>query len=140
MSIKQVIIVRLDLKMPLGKIAAQCAHAGRRFLTQSLKTDEEDDRARPAICLACVPHDIDLEYTEQEWIDNDHETTIVLGVETADQYHAIALAAHNGGLKVHKIEDCGRTVFKGVPTYTVLAIGPDDAERIDVITGHLNLL
>jgi hypothetical protein len=34
----------------------------------------------------------------------------------------------------------GRTEFGGVPTKSCLAMGPDEYERIDAITGHLKLL
>jgi PTH2 family peptidyl-tRNA hydrolase len=44
------------------------------------------------------------------------------------------------GLEVHLITDNGKTEFHGEPTRTCLAIGPDDAEKIDAITGRLQLL
>lgn len=53
------------------------------------------------------------------------------------EIHDKAVAA---GLEVHLITDSGRTEFHGQPTRTCLAIGPDLAEKIDEITGHLQLL
>jgi PTH2 family peptidyl-tRNA hydrolase len=53
------------------------------------------------------------------------------------EIHDKAVAA---GLEVHLITDSGRTEFHGEPTRTCLAIGPDEADRIDDITGHLQLL
>jgi PTH2 family peptidyl-tRNA hydrolase len=53
------------------------------------------------------------------------------------QIHDKALEA---GLEVHLITDSGRTEFHGQPTRTCLAIGPDEADRIDAITGQLQLL
>ena len=44
------------------------------------------------------------------------------------------------GLEVHLITDSGRTEFHGQSTRTCLAIGPDDALKIDRVTGHLELL
>jgi PTH2 family peptidyl-tRNA hydrolase len=44
------------------------------------------------------------------------------------------------GLEVHLITDSGRTEFHGKPTRTCLAIGPDDASKIDLVTGDLELL
>ncbi len=44
------------------------------------------------------------------------------------------------GLEVHLITDSGRTEFHGRPTRTCLAIGPDDASKIDQVTGNLELL
>jgi PTH2 family peptidyl-tRNA hydrolase len=44
------------------------------------------------------------------------------------------------GLEVHLITDSGRTKFQGQPTRTCLVIGPDDVSKIDLVTGHLELL
>ena len=44
------------------------------------------------------------------------------------------------GLEVHLITDSGKTEFHGQPTRTCLAIGPDETEKIDPVTGHLELL
>ena len=48
--------------------------------------------------------------------------------------------AISAGLQVHLITDSGKTEFHGQPTRTCLAIGPDDAAKIDAVTGHLELL
>ena len=48
--------------------------------------------------------------------------------------------ALEAGLEVHLITDSGRTEFHGQPTQTRLAIGPDEADKIDAVTGHLQLL
>jgi peptidyl-tRNA hydrolase, PTH2 family len=50
--------------------------------------------------------------------------------------HEAALAR---GLRSHLIRDSGRTEFSGVPTLTALAIGPDIADTIDQVTGHLTI-
>ena len=44
------------------------------------------------------------------------------------EIHDKALAA---GLEVHLITDSGKTEFHGEPTNTCLAIGPDEADKID---------
>jgi PTH2 family peptidyl-tRNA hydrolase len=59
------------------------------------------------------------------------------GEEELTEIHDIALQA---GLEVHLITDSGETEFHGEPTNTCLAIGPDEAEKIDAITGDLQLL
>ena len=53
---------------------------------------------------------------------------------------AIRDLASQQGLEVHMITDTGKTEFHGVPTNTCLAIGPDEASKIDAITGGLKLL
>ena len=47
--------------------------------------------------------------------------------------------AREAGLLVHLITDRGLTEFGGVPTRTCLAIGPDYDDRIDPVTGDLEL-
>jgi len=44
------------------------------------------------------------------------------------------------GLPCSIITDAGDTEFHGVPTKTTVGIGPDESEKIDVITGNLKLL
>ncbi len=57
--------------------------------------------------------------------------------EELREIHDKAVAA---GLEIHLITDSGKTEFHGQPCNTCLAIGPDDTEKIDEITGHLQLL
>jgi len=47
--------------------------------------------------------------------------------------------AREKGVVTARITDSGKTEFGGVPTNTVVAIGPDHPEIIDSITGHLKL-
>ena len=42
-------------------------------------------------------------------------------------------------LEVHLIPDSGKTGFHSEPTNTCLAVGSDEAEKIDTVTGHLKL-
>ncbi len=111
---KQVILVRKDLKMPFGKACAQVAHA-------SIHAALDSDRRK-----------VDA------WMD-DGGKKVVLRVDSLAElrkYHRLALKA---GLKVALIKDAGRTFFKA-PTITCLGIGPDDEERIDAVTGGLRML
>ncbi|MBN8603504.1 MAG: hypothetical protein J0M26_20885 [Planctomycetes bacterium] len=52
---------------------------------------------------------------------------------------AIQDSAIELGLEVHWITDNGRTEFHGEPTRTRLAIGPDEALKINQVTGQLAL-
>ena len=61
-------------------------------------------------------------------------------VESEDDLTEIHDKAVDAGLEVHLITDSGKTECHGQPTNTCLAIGPDDAEKIDEITGDLILL
>jgi PTH2 family peptidyl-tRNA hydrolase len=132
--IKQVIVVRKDLNMGKGKLAAQVAHASMAFLTSRLHRETTG----PAILLDHVPHRIKLQYVEQDWIDNSF-TKVVLWCNDEAEFHMLAERADQANLCVHKIQDEGRTEFEG-PTWTAFAIGPDESEVIDHITGHLKLV
>ena len=57
-----------------------------------------------------------------------------------DELMAIHDKATQLGLEVHLITDSGRTEFHGQPTRTCLAIGPDECNKVDQVTGHLELL
>ncbi len=48
--------------------------------------------------------------------------------------------AKQRGLTAELIIDSGFTEFNGVPTKTCIAVGPNRAEDIDRVTGHLKLL
>ena len=65
---------------------------------------------------------------------------VCVRVNSEEELMDIHDKAKAAGLEVHLITDSGRTEFKGVPTKTCLAIGPDEAEKIDTITGELTLL
>lgn len=110
---KQVIIVREDLNMPHGKLAAQVAHGS---VTNILNTTAED---------------------VYEWFNNS-QPKVVLGVGSLTGLMKYAALASQAGLCVNVITDEGRTVFNE-PTATCCAIGPAPIEAIDAITGRLRL-
>jgi PTH2 family peptidyl-tRNA hydrolase len=61
-------------------------------------------------------------------------------VDSEEELMSIVKAAEQVGVMVRLVIDAGRTEFRGVPTPTCCAIGPDYSERIDPISGHLKLL
>ena len=117
MSIKQVILVRKDLDMPPGKLAAQVAHASLN--------------AYVATSLGGYQHDI------FKWIDSG-ATKVVLEVQGLTQLAAKLEEANARGLSTALVTDEGRTVFNE-PTITCGAIGPADSDAINLITGGLLL-
>lgn len=111
---KQAIVLRADLKMGKGKLAAQSAHAS---LAAFLKTDPEK---------------------KAEWKD-EGEKKVVLKVKDEDELMKVYRAAVSARLVAVLIIDRGLTQ---VPesSATAVGIGPDADERIDRITGKLKLL
>lgn len=125
-ALKQVIVVRRDLRMRQGKACSQSSHASGEFMRQAL--------------LAVIdgkPHD--LSDIEIEWMRSGM-AKITLRTDSPEQFEDIRDQAITKGLKVHVITDSGATEFHGVPTVTALAIGPDRAGTIDKVTGDLDLL
>lgn len=74
------------------------------------------------------------------WLESEEHFKICCRVDNEAQLEALHFAALDAGLESHVVMDLGFTEFNGVPTKTCLAIGPDDAEKIDAITGKLQLL
>jgi peptidyl-tRNA hydrolase, PTH2 family len=125
-TLKQVIVMRNDLNIGRGKMVAQGAHASGMFLVHRLHMLASEYHAT-------VPSD------EMEWIATGM-TKICVCVDSEAKLLEIAANAGAAGLRVHVITDAGRTEFGGVPTKTCLAIGPNESDAIDTVTGHLKLL
>lgn len=132
--VKQVIVIRKDLKMRRGKEIAQGSHSSIAFLTTRIRKYFDDAMASPDSnhFLVCL--------TEPEiiWIRSAF-TKVCLQVQSEEELLEIHRCAKEAGLECNLIQDSGRTEFAGVPTYTCLAIGPDFDEKINSVIGHLSL-
>lgn len=74
----------------------------------------------------------------EEWKEEGMKK-VVLKVETEQELIKLKKEAEKLNLVTALIKDAGRTFFKK-PTITCLAIGPDEEERIDKVTGKLRML
>lgn len=81
---------------------------------------------------------VELTDVQKAWISGLF-TKVCLQVPDEPALLAIAEEAKNAGLDCHVVTDCGLTEFNGVETKTCLAIGPDEADKIDQVTGKLSL-
>lgn len=134
---KQVIVMRTDLGMRKGKMIAQGAHASVAWLSNGLTR----------VHVAPGPHrepgwttaNITLNQAEDAWLTGDF-TKVCVRVDSEEELFAVEKAAIYAHIQCNLITDAGKTEFHGVPTVTCLAIGPDWADVIDEITGHLKLL
>ena len=111
---KQVILVRDDLKLPKGKLAAQVAHAS---LDAALRTDKK---------------------LVKRWHDFGQKK-VVLKVKDLDELKQLKEKAERLGLVTAMITDAGHTTVEP-GTITCLGIGPDDEVKIDQVTGHLKMV
>ncbi len=129
---KQVIVMRTDLGMRKGKMVAQGAHASLAVFFNRLNL------SGPGKMITYAQWKLKNQY-EQEWIQGSF-AKICVGVDSEEELLATYEAAKSAGLLCSIITDAGKTEFKGVPTKTCIAIGPDREDRIDAITGALRLL
>ncbi|XP_029467400.1 peptidyl-tRNA hydrolase 2, mitochondrial isoform X2 [Rhinatrema bivittatum] len=113
---KMVLIVRNDLKMGKGKVAAQCSHAAVSAYKQVLKRNPE---------------------LLKQWEYCGQPKVVV---KAPDEETLIQLLSHakEVGLTVSLIQDAGRTQI-APGSRTVLGIGPGPAKLVDIVTGHLRL-
>ena len=125
-KIKQVIVIRKDLKMRRGKEIAQGSHASGSWMAQELLSAFEEQRP-PRL----TPEQL-------QWI-KDKFTKICLQVENEKELHDIFRDSKNLGLLVNLITDAGLTEFNNVPTKTCLSIGPNVDSEINKITSNLKL-
>ncbi|MBI2664236.1 peptidyl-tRNA hydrolase [Candidatus Woesearchaeota archaeon] len=111
---KLVILVRQDLKLPKGKLAAQCSHAAVDCV---LKSDRR---------------------MVDRWI-NDAGKKVVLKVADKKELLEFKKLADDENLKSALITDAGRTTVQP-GTVTCLGIGPDEEKKVDALTKHLKMV
>lgn len=144
---KQIIVVRKDLNMRKGKIAAQAAHASMAVLLNAGKYNTAADEGQvyaEQFALMLLPESNKTPRHQdlpamREWLHGAF-TKVCVYVNSEAELLEVVNAAKTAGLYNALITDSGLTEFNGVPTNTCAAIGPAFAERIDVVTRHLPLL
>lgn len=131
-NIKQLIIVRKDLEMPVGKLAAQVSHASLLSFLNSLdKTDEKDEKSREIYIL-------NKDNCAYDWIHGSF-AKVILGVKNESQLLKYKKIAEENDIPFALITDEGRTCFDGEPTITCLGVGPYDNEILDKFFKRLRL-
>lgn len=128
MDVKQVIVVRKDLKMNKGKIAAQSCHASMKAILDRCNLLENR-----VLYIGNMPEPM------YQWLTGIF-TKVVLGIDSEEEMLELYNKALCLNLICSLITDAGLTVFNGVPTNTCIAIGPEESYKIDSITSHLKLL
>ncbi len=111
---KQAIVIRNDLKMSKGKIAAQSCHASVNCFKKSDKNDIS------------------------KW-ESSGAKKVVLKVNSLQDLLELNTIAKDMGIVSSLITDAGHTQLEPSTT-TALGLGPADDDVIDKITGELKLL
>ncbi len=116
-EIKQAIIVRKDISLGVGKLAAQVAHASLMSYFQAEKIDKS---------------------IAKEWLDTG-EKKIVLKVDDEKALRKLNEAFKYKGFPCALVTDAGLTQIPP-GTVTALGVGPWKAKEIDFFTSALKLL
>lgn len=135
METKQVIVIRKDLKMRKGKMIAQGAHASMKVILDEMFRSPFDHEEAFTNFHMTILNESPL----CQWLEGIF-TKIVVGCDSEEELLSLRSSAQIYNVRSALIQDAGKTEFNGVPTYTALAIGPDDIDKINKITGHLKLL
>ncbi|MDH5806437.1 MAG: peptidyl-tRNA hydrolase Pth2 [candidate division WOR-3 bacterium] len=117
MKYKQAIIVRKDIKMSKGKIAAQVAHAAISSYIETMNKKPN---------------------WAEEWLI-EGQKKVILKVESLEELMEIKNKVEKEGLPNSLISDAGLTELEP-GTITCLGIGPAPSSEINKIVGHLKLL
>jgi len=128
---KQVIVLRNDLNMRKGKMVAQGSHASEWSFLQHAEFSL-NDKGETVMSLI-------LDAAMMAWLNAGHKK-ICLYVKSEDELKRIYEEAKSAGLLCSLVRDSGLTEFNGVPTLTACAIGPAEADQIDIITSKLPIL
>ena len=137
---KQMIVMRRDLKMRKGKIAAQAGHACVEAVLMALAREGRLGQVR-------VTPDEGWVYLDEggmpptplaDWFDAGVAKVCVY-VDGEEALLEIAARGREQGFVCALVRDAGLTEFHGESTYTCLAFEPLRAEQIDPITGELPL-
>ncbi len=145
--LKQVIVVRKDLSMPTGKLAAMVAHASMSFLLSKIADSLKESWLGRGPDKRYFTH-FHLSANEAQWLtelDPGLEETgqvsmakIVLRVDSETELLAIETKAKGFGLNVHRVIDSGHS-HNPPGTLTCVAIGPHWPEELEPITGGLKV-
>ena len=116
MAMKQVVVVRTDLDMGKGKIAAQVGHA----------------------CVLGAEH---VRKSNPEWFSEwwEGQEKIVLKVSSLKELERVKQDAIELGVPWSEVTDAGHTQI-APGTVTCISLGPAPEEKIDKITGDLKLM
>jgi peptidyl-tRNA hydrolase, PTH2 family len=114
---KQVIVVRRDLRMGIGKIAAQVAHAAVLGAERTKQFNQ---------------------VWFHRWFESG-QAKVVVKVQSFEELIALRNVAEKLSLIVVQVEDRGLTQLPAGTT-TCIGIGPAPTELIDRVTSRLKLL
>ena len=120
---KMVLLVREDLNMTSGKVAAQCSHAAVGLFQRLIS---EEYRSHPTV-----------QKNLKTWIE-EGQKKVCLSIANVEMLEDLRASCSMKRIPYFVVEDAGRTEV-AYGTETVMAIGPCENEVLDRVTGKLRL-
>ena len=154
---KQMIVMRRDLKMRKGKIAAQAGHACVEAVLLALVRDGRLDDVHVAgeDWIELTPRPVALEDAVFDAATGEVAPAarispldawfqagvakICVYVDSEEELLELHRRAQELGFISALVRDAGYTEFHGEPTYTCLALEPLYPDQVDPLTGELPL-
>ena len=136
---KQMLIVRRDLKMRKGKIAAQASHASLEAVLKAIVKEGRTGQLKvteEGYAWLDAPEGQESPLTD--WFRYGM-AKICVYVDGEEALLELDKKAQQAGVTTALILDAGMTEFHGEPTYTALAFEPLEAGKADELTGGLPL-
>ena len=115
---KQVIVIRTDLKMKVGKKCAQACHASLSAAEVSKSKNVE---------------------TYRQWKRQSGQRKIVVKIDSEEAITKLYYDVMDAGIGAYLVQDAGLTQLEP-GTITALGIGPDKSDKIDKFCAELKLL
>jgi len=131
-NIRHTVVVRKDLQLVPGLLAAQVAHISDQFIRSAIINCQSGPVAKS----------FNPEFTQMahEWFRSPYLS--VLAVNCAEDLNAVMEHAVSSGLQVHEWSDTiPSPTFpdRAIKVRVGISIGPDDFDKIKIVTGALPL-
>jgi|688.fasta_scaffold684913_1 peptidyl-tRNA hydrolase len=123
-NVKQAIIVRKDLKLHKSKLAGFASQASMKFLIDNNEAARGDELI------------VKLSQEEVQWIEESFPKSI-LGVDSHDALVDVIFRAELLGLNTYSVFEEKSSKPDENAQLVCAALGPDDEDLINQITGHL---
>jgi peptidyl-tRNA hydrolase len=123
-NVRLTIVMRRDLKMPIGLFGAQCAHTTDQFQRENASNSSSRSWRQE----------------ELDWFKSPYLS--VLAVECLDDLELVIADAERAELEIHVWEDTIQSpTFKerAIQTKVGVSIGPHDFDAIKMVTSSLPL-
>ena len=136
MSYKMIIVVRKDLNMRKGKIAAQACHGAVGVIMKTLITQQLNDK-----CLIDENNRVNIPNCDSDiakWFNGDYRK-ICCYVNSEEELLKLCEKADELNIIYSLVRDNGLTEFHGETTTTCVVFEPLEDSKIDTITKGMPL-